>query len=54
MLVGSGKGRGGGSVISVVMGEPSEAARDADTLKLLRWGLARFHRVRVLDPTARR
>jgi D-alanyl-D-alanine carboxypeptidase (penicillin-binding protein 5/6) len=31
------------------MGEPSEAARDADTLKLLRWGIDRFHRVRVLD-----
>jgi D-alanyl-D-alanine carboxypeptidase (penicillin-binding protein 5/6) len=31
------------------MGEPSEASRDADTLALLRWGLERFHRVRVLD-----
>jgi D-alanyl-D-alanine carboxypeptidase (penicillin-binding protein 5/6) len=30
------------------MGEPSEAGRDADTLKLLRWGLGRFHRERVL------
>jgi D-alanyl-D-alanine carboxypeptidase (penicillin-binding protein 5/6) len=29
------------------MGEPTEAARDADTLTLLRWGLARFNRVRV-------
>jgi D-alanyl-D-alanine carboxypeptidase (penicillin-binding protein 5/6) len=36
-------------VISVVLGEPSEAARDADTLTLLRWGLGRFSRVRVLD-----
>jgi serine-type D-Ala-D-Ala carboxypeptidase (penicillin-binding protein 5/6) len=33
----------------VLLGEPSEAARDADTLKLLRWGIERFQRVRVLD-----
>jgi D-alanyl-D-alanine carboxypeptidase (penicillin-binding protein 5/6) len=50
VLIGAARGRNGGSVISVVLGEPSEAARDADTLKLLRWGLGRFHRVRVLDP----
>jgi D-alanyl-D-alanine carboxypeptidase (penicillin-binding protein 5/6) len=49
VLVGSARGRSGARVISVVMGEPSEAGRDADTLKLLRWGLSRFHRVRVLD-----
>jgi D-alanyl-D-alanine carboxypeptidase (penicillin-binding protein 5/6) len=49
VLVGAAEGRGGARVVSVVMGEPSEAARDADTLKLLRWGLARFQRVRVLD-----
>jgi D-alanyl-D-alanine carboxypeptidase (penicillin-binding protein 5/6) len=49
VLIGSAKGRGGARVISVVMGEPSEAARDADTLKLLRWGIERFQRVRVLD-----
>jgi serine-type D-Ala-D-Ala carboxypeptidase (penicillin-binding protein 5/6) len=36
-------------VVSVVLGEPTEAARDADTLTLLRWGLRRFSRVRVLD-----
>jgi D-alanyl-D-alanine carboxypeptidase (penicillin-binding protein 5/6) len=36
-------------VVSVVLGEPSESARDADTLSLLRWGLGRFSRVRVLD-----
>jgi len=48
VLVGSASGRNGGRVISVVMGEPSEAGRDVDTLNLLRWGLARFHRVRVL------
>src|ERR671913_2311744 len=49
VLVGAANGPGGVRVISVVLGEPSEAARDQDTLALLRWGLARFHRVRVLD-----
>jgi serine-type D-Ala-D-Ala carboxypeptidase (penicillin-binding protein 5/6) len=49
VLVGSAKGPGGARVISVVMGEPSEAARDAETLELLRWGIDRFQRVRVLD-----
>ena len=49
VLIGAGRNRAGGSVISVVMGEPSEPARDADTLALLRWGLSRFERVRVLD-----
>ncbi len=50
VLVGSAKGRGGAEVISVVLGEPSEPARDADTLELLSWGLKQFHRVRVLNP----
>jgi serine-type D-Ala-D-Ala carboxypeptidase (penicillin-binding protein 5/6) len=49
VLIGSAERRGGARVVSVVMGEPSEAARDADTLKLLRWGLDRFRRVRVVD-----
>jgi D-alanyl-D-alanine carboxypeptidase (penicillin-binding protein 5/6) len=49
VLVGSAKGRGGAEVISVVLGEPSEEARDADTLELLSWGLGQFRRVRVLD-----
>jgi D-alanyl-D-alanine carboxypeptidase (penicillin-binding protein 5/6) len=49
VLIGSATGRGGARVISIVMGEPSEAARDADTLKLLRWGISRFRRVRVVD-----
>jgi serine-type D-Ala-D-Ala carboxypeptidase (penicillin-binding protein 5/6) len=35
-------------VVSVVLGEPTEAARDADTLTLLRWGLGQFSRVRVV------
>jgi D-alanyl-D-alanine carboxypeptidase (penicillin-binding protein 5/6) len=50
VLVGSASGRGGAKVISVVLGEPSEASRDAETLELLRWGLGRFRRVRALDP----
>jgi serine-type D-Ala-D-Ala carboxypeptidase (penicillin-binding protein 5/6) len=49
VLVGAANGPGRVRVISVVLGEPSEGARDQDTLALLRWGLARFHRVRVLD-----
>jgi D-alanyl-D-alanine carboxypeptidase (penicillin-binding protein 5/6) len=49
VLVGSAR-RGGARVISVVLGTPSEAARDADTLTLLRWGLDRFRRVRAVDP----
>jgi serine-type D-Ala-D-Ala carboxypeptidase (penicillin-binding protein 5/6) len=50
VLVGAANGPGGARVISVVLGEPSEAARNSETLSLLRWGLARFHRVRALDP----
>jgi D-alanyl-D-alanine carboxypeptidase (penicillin-binding protein 5/6) len=41
VLVGSAS-RGGARVISVVLGEPSEAARDTDTLSLLRYGLSLF------------
>ncbi|MEH3055323.1 MAG: hypothetical protein PGN13_15185, partial [Patulibacter minatonensis] len=42
-LVGSAT-RGGVTVVSAVLGEPSEAARDADTIKLLRWGSTIFGR----------
>ena len=49
VLVGSATGPLGARVISVVLGEPSEAARDADTLALLRYGLGRFKRVKALD-----
>jgi len=49
VLVGAARGAGA-SVLSVVLGEPSEAARDADTIALLRWGLSRFRREQVLDP----
>ena len=47
VLVGSASGRGA-RVISVVLGEPTQSARDADSLALLRYGLAAFRRVRVL------
>jgi D-alanyl-D-alanine carboxypeptidase (penicillin-binding protein 5/6) len=43
LLVGSAT-RNGVTVVSVVMGEPSEAARDADSLTLLRYGLGSFTR----------
>ena len=43
LLVGSAT-RNGITVVSVVMGEPSEAARDADSLTLLRYGLSSFTR----------
>lgn len=49
VLVGAGAA-GGARVITVTLGAPSESARDADTLALLRWGLEQFHRVRVLRP----
>jgi serine-type D-Ala-D-Ala carboxypeptidase (penicillin-binding protein 5/6) len=44
VLVGSAT-RNGITVLSAVLGEPSEGARDADSLTLLRYGLARYHRV---------
>jgi serine-type D-Ala-D-Ala carboxypeptidase (penicillin-binding protein 5/6) len=47
VLVGSGT-RAGVTMISVVIGDPSESARDADTLGLLRYGLAQYRRVPVL------
>jgi D-alanyl-D-alanine carboxypeptidase (penicillin-binding protein 5/6) len=47
VLVGSAS-RDGVTVLSVVLGEPTEAARDADTLALLRYGLSRYERRTVL------
>jgi D-alanyl-D-alanine carboxypeptidase (penicillin-binding protein 5/6) len=41
--------RGPARVVSVVLGEPSESARDAETLKLLRYGLTRYERVHVIS-----
>ena len=43
VLVGAGE-KPGAEVLSVTLGAPSEAARDADTLALLRWGLGQFRR----------
>jgi D-alanyl-D-alanine carboxypeptidase (penicillin-binding protein 5/6) len=44
ILVGSAS-KAGVTVISVVLDEPTEAARDSDTLALLRYGLGRYRRV---------
>jgi serine-type D-Ala-D-Ala carboxypeptidase (penicillin-binding protein 5/6) len=49
LLVGAAHNAEGARVITVVMGEPSENARDADTLSLMRYGLSRFHAKRVLS-----
>ena len=35
-------------LVSAVLGDPSEAARDADSLALLKWGLSRYHRTTAL------
>ena len=43
VLVGS-TDRGGTSLVSVVLGAPSESARDSDTLGLLRYGLKQYRR----------
>src|SRR4051812_23059383 len=48
-LVGAATAKGA-HVVSVVLHDPSEDARDKDTLKLLKYGLAQFSRVR---PVAR-
>jgi serine-type D-Ala-D-Ala carboxypeptidase (penicillin-binding protein 5/6) len=45
VLVGAAHGNGA-KVISVVLGTPSEAARDADSLALLRYGVSQFRRAR--------
>jgi D-alanyl-D-alanine carboxypeptidase (penicillin-binding protein 5/6) len=42
ILVGSAS-RAGVTVLSAVIGDPSEAARDSDSLQLLKYGLARYH-----------
>jgi len=47
LLVG-GASRNGAELISVVMGEPSEAARNSDTLKLMRYGFGRYRSVRAV------
>jgi len=50
-LVGAGR-RNGVELISVVLGTPSEAARNADTLALLRWGFTRYSRVTAATPAS--
>jgi D-alanyl-D-alanine carboxypeptidase (penicillin-binding protein 5/6) len=47
VLVGSAR-RAGVSVVSVVLGEPSERARDIDSLALLRYGLSAYQAVTPL------
>jgi D-alanyl-D-alanine carboxypeptidase (penicillin-binding protein 5/6) len=47
ILVGSAT-RDGVTVLSAVLGDPSEAARDADSLALLRYGLGRYHVVTAI------
>ena len=51
VLVGSGT-RNGVTMVSAVLGDPSVFARDADTLALLRYGLARYRRALVLTSGA--
>ncbi len=49
VLVGAASNAAGARVISVVMGTPSESARDATSLALLQYGLKQFRRRKVLD-----
>jgi D-alanyl-D-alanine carboxypeptidase (penicillin-binding protein 5/6) len=42
ILVGSAS-RAGVTVVSAVLGDPSESARDSDSLNLLKYGLGRYH-----------
>jgi D-alanyl-D-alanine carboxypeptidase (penicillin-binding protein 5/6) len=49
LLVGSAT-RDGITVLSAVIGDPSEAARDTDTLALLRFGLSQYH---IIHPVKR-
>lgn len=49
ILVGSGS-RHGVELVSVVMGDPSEGARNVDTLMLLNYGFTRYRRVTAATP----
>ncbi len=51
VLVGSAR-RAGFALLSAVLGTPSEAARDADTLALLNWGYATFRLRSPIHPGA--
>jgi serine-type D-Ala-D-Ala carboxypeptidase (penicillin-binding protein 5/6) len=48
VLVGAGS-RKAATLVSAVLGTPSEGARDADTLALLGWGFSQYRRVPVLQ-----
>lgn len=48
VLVGT-RTRRGVTLVAVVLGTASTAARDADTLSLLRWGAGRYRRVRPVE-----
>jgi D-alanyl-D-alanine carboxypeptidase (penicillin-binding protein 5/6) len=52
ILIGSGT-REGITVVSAVLGDPSEAARDEDTLRLLRYAAARYRITTVIKQGAR-
>jgi D-alanyl-D-alanine carboxypeptidase (penicillin-binding protein 5/6) len=49
VLIASGR-RNGVTLISVVLGEPSVAARESDTRKLLAWAFRRYQSVRTFHP----
>jgi D-alanyl-D-alanine carboxypeptidase (penicillin-binding protein 5/6) len=51
VLVGSAT-RKGARLVSVVLGAPSEGARDADTLALMRYGFSQYRRTPVARPGA--
>jgi len=51
ILVGSAS-RDGVTVVSAVLDDPSESARDSDTLNLLRYGLDQYHVVTAVKPGA--
>ena len=52
VLVGSAT-RGGVTLLSAVLGDSSESTRDSDSLRLLRYGLSRYHRVEPVRRGAR-
>ncbi len=49
VLVGAGE-RKGARLVSAVLGTPSQAARDDDTLALMRYGFAQYRRIAPLRP----
>jgi serine-type D-Ala-D-Ala carboxypeptidase (penicillin-binding protein 5/6) len=51
VLIGSGE-RKGARLVSVVLGSPSEARRDSDTLALLDYGFGLYRRMRAVRPGA--